>query len=414
MNFLLFLFIISFCYSSNQVFVACEGNFYEGNGSIWTISEDEVSSYSDNPLGEVVESVYVHNNQLYVIVNGSSNIQVFDIANNSLTPTHIIETQFSGPREMLIIDNYLYFTNWYTADVKKLNLNTWEIDNEISTPGLPEDIKLHNGLIYVSITMNLDWTDGNSIIVIDPLTDEIINNIQVGLGPGEILIHENEVYIATTYYDNDWNAFYGTSKIDSNNDVSIVSYGAGSACGGGIYSYNNDIYRVYNGGIAKLNDDLEIIPESRIGNYESWEVYSAEIIGDNIYFGLTDFSAPDDVAVVDFNGNEIARYTVGAIPGDFAVFESCLSNGDMNEDGDINIADIVSIVHLILDESEYNCTADVNNDGSMNILDAVQLVQDVLGIDSFRGAANWLKHHFPELNVNKQIIKAFKNTKVSD
>ena len=86
----------------------------------------------------------------------------------------------------------------------------------------------------------------------------------------------------------------------------------------------------------------------------------------------------------------------------------------MNEDGDINIADIVSIVHLILDKSEYNCTADVNNDGSMNILDAVQLVQDVLGIDSFRGAANWLKHHFPELNVNKQIIKAFKNTKVSD
>mgnify|MGYP001387021865 CR=1 FL=1 len=414
MNLLLSLLLVSFCFNSQQIFVACEGNFYEGNGSIWTISDEEAFSYNNNPLGEVVQSVYVHGNQLYVIVNGSSNIQVFDIENNSLIPTHFIDTQYSGPREMMVIDNYLYFTNWYTADIKKLSLDTWEIVNEISTPGLPEDIKFHNGFIYVSITMNLDWTDGNSIIIIDPLTDEITNNIEVGLGPGEILIHEDEVYVARTYYDDEWNAFYGTSKIDSNNEVIIASYGAGAACGGGIYSHNGDIYRVYNGGIAKINQELEIIPESRIGEYESWEVYSAEIIGDNIYFGLTDFSAPDDVAVVDFNGNEIARYSVGAIPGDFAVFESCINNGDMNEDGDINIADIVSIVQLILNESEYNCTADINDDGLTNILDAVQLVQEVLGIDSFRGAANWLKHYFPELNVNEQIIKAFKNIKVSD
>ena len=216
--------------------------------------------------------------------------------------------------------------------------------------------------------------------------------------------------MARTYYDEDWNAYYGTSRIDSNENIQIVSYGAGSACGGGIYSYSGDIYRVYNGGVAKLDNELQIISDSRLGDYNPEEVYSAEIIGDNIYFGLSDFAAPDDVAVVDFNGNEIARYSVGVLPGDFAVWNSCLNNGDINSDGFLNISDIVTIVYLILDQAEYNCTADVNNDGHMNILDAVELVQTILGIDSFRGAANWLKHHFPQLKVNEQIIKAYKTT----
>ena len=39
-----------------------------------------------------------------------------------------------------------------------------------------------------------------------------------------------------------------------------------------------------------INEDLEIMPETRLGNYNSWEVYSADVIGDFIYFGLSDFS----------------------------------------------------------------------------------------------------------------------------
>ena len=52
--------------------------------------------------------------------------------------------------------------------------------------------------------------------------------------------------------------------------------------------------------------------------------------------------------------------------------------GDLNEDGLLNILDIVQIVNLILD-SGYQDTADMNSDGIINILDVVALVNAVLG-----------------------------------
>ncbi|SVD56197.1 uncharacterized protein METZ01_LOCUS409051, partial [marine metagenome] len=277
----------------------CEGNYYGNDGSLWTISEENVDEYPDNPIGNVVQSLYVHEDELYVIINGSSNIQVFDIYEESLTPIQYIDTNGSGPREMLIHGNFLYFTNWYSADVKKINLTTWEIEAEIAMPGLPEDIIIHDGVLYVSITMNHDWTDGTQVITIDPYTNTIIESFEVGSGPGELLGHEGEIYVSRTYYDPNWNAFYGTSKIKEDGEVVFVNYGSGASCGGGIYSFQNSVYRIYDGGIAMLDEDLNIMPETRLGDYDPWEVYSAEVFGENIYFGLSDFITPDEIAVVN-------------------------------------------------------------------------------------------------------------------
>ena len=402
---ILFLLIFTFLYSSEQVFVACEGNYYQSNGSIWTIAGNEVYPYSENPLGQVVQSVQVHGDQLFVIVNVPGSIQVFDIAADGIELAHYIDTQYSSPREMLILDNYLYFTNWYTADVKKLNMSTWEIESEISMPGLPEDLVLYDGNIHVSIIMNSDWTDGNKVVAINPENDMIVETYLVGDGPGNLLVHENEIYIARTFYDENWNAFYGTSKISLNGTVIENNYGAGMACGGSVHSFNGDIYRTYNGGIAKLDQNLDILANTRIGSFNHEDVYSVETIGDNIYFGLSDYVAPDEVVVLNGEGVEVGSYSVGAIPGDFAVWNSCVNNGDINSDNILNITDIVTVVYYVLDQADYVCAADLNNDGSMDILDVISMVQEILGIDSFRGAANWLHHHFPELKVNERIKK---------
>ena len=51
--------------------------------------------------------------------------------------------------------------------------------------------------------------------------------------------------------------------------------------------------------------------------------------------------------------------------------------GDLNEDGDINIQDIIITINLALD-SEYNILADLNLDDTVDILDIVLLVSIVL------------------------------------
>ena len=396
--------LLSLAICSDKVFVVCEGNYYDGNqGTLWTIENDEPSLYNNSTIGSVPQSLLVHNDLLFVAVNGSGNIQVYQISEESLDLIETIDTNSSGPREMIVFNNYLYFTNWYSQDLKKINLSNWELESSASMPGLPEDIVYNNGLLYVSITMNSDWTDGNLVVSVNPYSDEIVETFDVGEGPGALLVYDDEIFVSRTYYDANWNAFYGTSKIKDDGSVIEANYGAGAVCGGGIYKFQNSVYRVYNGGLAMINEDLEIMPETRLGNYNSWEVYSADVIGDFIYFGLSDFSDSDEVAVVDLNGQEVSRYTVGSIPGDFAYWNSCSANGDINADGYLNIADIVMLVNFILEDYNFDCDFDFNQDNQLNVTDIVLLVQEILGIESFSGAANWLRHHFPKLMVDKRL-----------
>ena len=51
--------------------------------------------------------------------------------------------------------------------------------------------------------------------------------------------------------------------------------------------------------------------------------------------------------------------------------------GDINEDGAVNILDLVLISNLILD-GDYNAVADFNQDGLVNILDLVQIANYIL------------------------------------
>ena len=53
--------------------------------------------------------------------------------------------------------------------------------------------------------------------------------------------------------------------------------------------------------------------------------------------------------------------------------------GDINEDNDINILDVVTLINLILDSS-YLSIADMNGDEVVNVLDIVLLVNIILGV----------------------------------
>ena len=51
--------------------------------------------------------------------------------------------------------------------------------------------------------------------------------------------------------------------------------------------------------------------------------------------------------------------------------------GDINDDGVINIQDVILLINFILND-DYNNLADLNEDGTIDILDAVQVVNIIL------------------------------------
>ena len=52
--------------------------------------------------------------------------------------------------------------------------------------------------------------------------------------------------------------------------------------------------------------------------------------------------------------------------------------GDVNKDGDINIADVTTLVDLLLANSEMTPEADCNLDGLLNISDLTALIDYLL------------------------------------
>ena len=326
MNALILILILTFnfSFSIEKLFVACEGPFTDGQGSLSIIDEaGNIDELTD--LGNTVQSLTVYKDHLFIVSNGSSLIHMFDIDNQTgdLSLNTTIDLNFSGPRYMLVHEesNSMYITNWYSQDIKVMNLETLEITNSIAVNGLPEDIIYDGENIWVSITLNADWSDGNTVIKLNP-NDNMITEYEVGSGPGDLLFHNNSVYVSRTYYDADWNAYAGTSKIDENGNITLAEYGAGMPCGGSLTTLNNVVYRSYNGGIAPLDDELGILSEQQLGDLGFWNVYDVKSINNKIYFAITDYNTLNQVVVLDQNGIEIATYDVGLIPTDFAVWEN--------------------------------------------------------------------------------------------
>ena len=63
--------------------------------------------------------------------------------------------------------------------------------------------------------------------------------------------------------------------------------------------------------------------------------------------------------------------------GESGICEDSLNIGDVNEDGSINVQDIIIAVSLIL-TNEYNYLGDMNGDGMLNVLDIVSAVSTIL------------------------------------
>ena len=157
---LLPLLIITACDNSNPtsssdentswVFVANEGSFGASTGSISMIN-DFGEVFETEAIGDVVQSLAVYENKLIVLINNSHKIKIYDITEDGLTMPGIeVSTDGSSPREMIVVDGNVYFTNWNTSDVKILNLTNYTLDASIPVGAMPEGILTDGSKIWVA------------------------------------------------------------------------------------------------------------------------------------------------------------------------------------------------------------------------------------------------------------------------
>ena len=192
---------------NSWVFVANEGNFGSSDGSITMINQDG-QTYQLEAVGDVVQSLEVYQDKLIVLANNSHMIKIYSITEDGLNlPGIEVSTDNSSPREMVIVEDKVYFTNWNTQDVKVFNLFNYAIEESIPVGISPEGITSDGLSLWVA-------NSGENTVSEISLSTLSETKFEVGNGPQSIAIHDGDVYISRTFYDESWNAFHGSSKID--------------------------------------------------------------------------------------------------------------------------------------------------------------------------------------------------------
>ena len=201
----------------NGYFVTNEGNFGTGNGSIsfvtneGTVENDVFASVNSFALGDVVHSMSIIEGNVYILVNGSSKIEVASV--DSMHSVATI-TGLVSPRYMAkVSDAKAYVTDWGINGVQVIDLTTNTISSTITCGTGPEGIAVSNGFAYVCNVGG--WGLDNTVSVIDVATDAVVTALTVGDKPNSVQVDANgAVWVLTgghTVFDASWNVVSETA-----------------------------------------------------------------------------------------------------------------------------------------------------------------------------------------------------------
>jgi YVTN family beta-propeller protein len=303
------------------VFILNEGNFRGGNGSLSFYSYDSSKIFNDlfyakngRPLGDVPNSMITYADKAYIVVNNSGKIEIIDQATleSKATITGLI-----SPRNMVIINhNKAYVSSIYSDSVAIINLSDNSISGYINLGRSSEAIIVAGDKAYIS-----SWLGGNEIMVINTVTNQIIDSIEVGKEPESMVLDKNkmlwvicnggwtrqnfaELVVISTITDNIEKIFVFPAKQASPSCIQID--GTGST----IYYLDNGVRRM------DINSaDLPMYPFiSQSGEY----FYKIGINPDNSDIFITDavdFMQPGYLLIYKNDGTFVTKQRTEIIPG---------------------------------------------------------------------------------------------------
>lgn len=181
---------------SDGAFITNEGAWGAGNGSVSfysytgdTVANDIFKSVNNRALGDVVQSLTVHNEKAYIIVNGSNKIEV--VTSNDFVEYGVINN-LASPRYFMGVDNNkAYVSQWGDNGViQVIDLPTLSVSKTIDVGFGPEHMIYHNNNIYVANSGGL--VNDNTISIIDPSDDQVIKTITLdGDSPRDFALDAN-------------------------------------------------------------------------------------------------------------------------------------------------------------------------------------------------------------------------------
>ena len=177
----------------NGVFIANEGAFGKNDASVSYYDYDKDTLYNNvfknangySP-GDVLQSLYIDGQRIYLIVNNSNKIVIADA--DTLKEEGVIG-DLPQPRYMVAYQGIGYVTCWGDNSVRIIDLNTNQVTDTLFTGTGPEHMLIRNGMLLVANSGA--FTEDSTLSVIDISTRKVVRTIVVGTNPQEMVEDKN-------------------------------------------------------------------------------------------------------------------------------------------------------------------------------------------------------------------------------
>jgi hypothetical protein len=178
---------------ANGFFVVNEGPFRNGTGSINyysrqsnSVTENIFELENNRPLGNIVQSMTIHGEKAYIVVNNANKVEVVDAG--SFQSTGVIEG-LTMPRYFTgINETKAYVSQWgdngIEGSIKVVNLNNLTISKTIPTGKGAERMIQVGQRVYVVNTGG--YVSDNKVSIINTSTDEVEKTTEVDFKPNSI------------------------------------------------------------------------------------------------------------------------------------------------------------------------------------------------------------------------------------
>ena len=311
------------------VFITNEGPFGTGTGTVsfYNRTSGEVSNNifetaNNRPLGNIVNSIEVHNNKAYIVVNNAAKVEVVNVAD--FVSTGVIEN-LGTPRFFLGVDEHKgYITDW-ASGIQVIDLHTNMVTTTIATGGQgAEQMELIGSEVFVANSGGYD--KDSTVAVISTATNAVTATFTPGHNPKSLTLDANGKLWILCNGILDWvNPANDTpGKLVRVNPATkaielSLTFGSASNHPAGLVTNEakTKLYYTLNGGVYEVGINATSLPSLALINRS---FYNIGIDTETDYlFGTDakDFVQNGYVFRYSLSGSLVDSFQVGVVPGNF-------------------------------------------------------------------------------------------------
>lgn len=313
------------------VFITNEGPFGTGTGTVsfYNRTSGEVSNNifetaNNRPLGNIVNSIEVHNNKAYIVVNNAAKVEVVNVADFVSTGTI---DNVGTPRFFMGVDEHKgYLTDW-NSGIKVINLDNNTVSSTIATGGSgAEQMALIGSEVFVA---NLGGFGNDSTVSsISTTSDALTATVFVGHRPQALSVDANGKLWILCSGIQDWTVPANDTpgklvRLNPTTKTVELTLDFGSSSDHPMSLITNEaktkLYYSLNGGVYEVDVNATSLPSSDVVNRSFYSIGIDPVSG--YLFGSNALDYVQDGYVARYNlsnGSVVDSLHVGVIPGNYS------------------------------------------------------------------------------------------------